>query len=174
MQLYLAQVLGFGAVGLYLLSYQLKKRTQIVWATFFSNLFYVVQYFLLGAFSGAAMDILSTVASLLAAGKHNPRFSRHTKWIVAGMVAVIIGVGLAIAIIRGSWLELIPIGGAVSQSVGLWCDKEQTIRKLGLCGAPCWLIYNFLSQAYGSALGSLFAIISILVSLVRYRKKSVC
>ena len=174
MLLIVAQVLGFCAVGLYLLSYQLKKRSQIVWVTFFSNLFYVVQYFLLGAFSGAVMDILSTVAALLAANKHSPRFSKYNKWIVTGMVVVITGTGLAIAICRGSWLELIPIWGAVFQSVGLWCDKEQTIRKLGLCSAPCWLVYNFLSKAYGPALGSLFAIISIIVSLVRYRKKSVC
>lgn len=167
-----AQVLGFAAVGLYLLSYQLKKRVQIVWTTFFSNLFYVAQYVLLGAFSGAIMDLLSTVASFFAAKKSSPVIKKWAKWFIIASVLVIVGAGLAIALLRHSWIELIPIGGAVFQTVGLWCDKEQTIRKLGLCSAPCWLAYNLLARAYGAALGSFLAIVSILVSLVRYNRKA--
>ena len=166
-----AQILGFAGVGLYLLSYQLKKRAQIVWATFFSNLFYVTQYVLLGAFSGAIMDLLSTVSSFLAAKKQSPPIRMHAKLLTVVSALVVTAVGLAIAIVRHSWIELIPVVGAVFQTVGLWCDNEQTIRKLGLCGSPCWLAYNLLSKAYGAALGSVLAIISILVSLVRYRKK---
>ena len=84
------------------------------------------------------------------------------------MIAVI---GIAIAIIRKDFIELLPIVGGIFQTLGLWCDNEQLIRKLGLCGAPFWLVYNFISQAYGATLGSVLAIISIIVSLVRYRKK---
>ena len=165
-----AQILGFAGVGLYLLSYQLKKRKQIVWVTFVSNCFYVVQYVLLGAFSGAVMDIMSTVASFFAAKKHNPHIEKYGKLIVAATVLTITVVGVVIAVKQRSWLELIPIGGAIFQTVGLWCDKEQTIRKLGLCSAPCWLAYNFLAKAYGAALGSLLAIVSIITALARYRK----
>ena len=74
-----AQCIGFLAVGLYLLSYQLKKRAHIVWVTFVSNLFYVLQYCLLGAFSGAVMDVLSTLASFLAARKHASSMKKYAK-----------------------------------------------------------------------------------------------
>lgn len=67
--LIISQIIGPGAVGLYLLSYQLKNRKQIVWVVCISNAFYVLQYLLLGAFSGAIMDFLSTVSSFLAAKK---------------------------------------------------------------------------------------------------------
>ena len=53
----------------------------------------------------------------------------------------------------------------------MWCTDEQNIRKLGLLGAPFWLVYNFISQAYGATLGSVIAIASIIVAMVRYRKK---
>lgn len=168
--LILAQIIGFTAVGLYLFSYQLKKRTQIVWVTFVSNLFYVLQYCLLGAFSGAVMDILSTAASFLAAKKHAPRWKKHGKWLGFVSVLVIAVIGLAIAFLQKDPIELIPILGAIFQTVSLWCDNEQTLRKLGLCSAPFWLVYNFLSKAYGAALGSALAMISIVISLVRYRK----
>ena len=170
MLLILAQVIGFLAVGLYLLSYQLKKRTHIVWVTFVSNVFYVLQYFLLGAFSGAAMDILSTVASFFAGRKNAPSMKKYANLLSVLTTLSIAVIGLCLAWIQRDWFELLPVAGAVFSTVGLWCDDEQKLRKFGLCSAPFWLVYNFASQAYGASLGSLFAIISIVVSLIRYRK----
>ena len=172
MLMIVTQIIGFLAVGLYLLSYQLKKRIHIVWVTFISNTFYVLQYLLLGAFSGAVMDILSTVASLFAARKNAPPFQKHKKIIVVSTLTIIFLVGIGIAILRRSYIELLPIAGAIFQTVSLWCDDEQTLRKWGLCATPFWLVYNFISKAYGASLGSLFALVSITVSLIRYRKKA--
>ena len=167
----ISQIIGLAAVGLYLLSYQLKKRKHIVWATCISNAFYVLQYVLLGAFSGAVMDALSTVGSFFAGKKHAPHFEKYTKLIAAANLIVITVAGLFIAIAQHDPIELLPILGAVFQTGGLWCEDEQTIRKFGLCSAPFWLIYNFLSQAYGAALGSVLAIVSVVTAMIRYRKK---
>ncbi|MBR3836196.1 MAG: YgjV family protein [Clostridia bacterium] len=167
-----SQIIGFAAVGLYLLSYQLKKRKQIVWITCVSNALYVLQYLLLGAFSGAVMDIMSTVSSFLAAKKNDAPFKRYSRALVWSNMIIIAAVGLISAYVQGEWIELLPIAGALFQTGGLWCDNEQTIRKFGLCSAPFWLVYNFISRAYGPALGSLIAIISIIVAMIRYRKKA--
>ncbi len=172
MILIISQIIGFAAVGLYLLSYQLKKRKQIVWVTCISNLLYVLQYVLLGAFSGAVMDTMSTLSSFMAAKKNDKPFNRHSAWLGKVNLLLIAAVGLISAFAQKDWLEFLPIAGALFQTGGLWCENEQTIRKLGLCGAPFWLVYNFLSQAYGPALGSVIAIISIIVALYRYRRKN--
>lgn len=172
MFLIISQVIGLTAVGLYLLSYQLKKRKQIVWVTCISNGLYVLQYVLLGAFSGAVLDFLSTVSSFLAAKKNQTPFIRYARLLALINMLAITVVGLSSAYVQHDPIELIPIIGALFQTGGLWCDNEQTIRKFGLCGAPFWLIYNYISQAYGAALGSLIAILSIVTSMIRYRKKS--
>lgn len=169
--LIISQIIGVAAVALYLLSYQLKKRKHIVWVTCISNALYVTQYILLGAFSGAVMDFMSTVSSFFAAKKNDVPFVRHKKWLTAVNMLAIALVGLTSAFLQGEWLELLPIAGALFQTGGLWCDDEQTIRKFGLLSAPFWLVYNFLSQAYGAAIGSVFAIVSVSVAMVRYRKK---
>lgn len=171
MLLIVSQIIGLAAVGLYLLSYQLKKRKHIVWVTCISNALYVLQYVLLGAFSGAIMDFMSTVSSFLAAKKNDPPFNRLSRWLALSNITVIALVGLTSAALQREWIELLPIAGALFQTGGLWCDDEQTIRKFGLCSAPFWLIYNFISQAYGASIGSVCAIISILISMARYRKK---
>ena len=168
-----SQIVGLTAVGLYLLSYQLKKRSHIVWVTCISNALYVLQYIMLGAFSGAVMDFMSTVASFFAGKKNAPNFKKHSKWIAAVNMILIVAAGLAVTVIRHDPIELIPIAGALLQTGGLWFEDEQTIRKFGLCSVPFWLVYNYISQAYGAALGSVIAIISIIVAMVRYRKKTI-
>ena len=173
MLLIISQIIGLAAVGLYLLSYQLKKRIHIVWATCISNALYVLQYILLGAFSGAIMDFLSSVSSFFACRKNTPSLKPYAKWIALSNMLVITIAGLAIAFIQRDPIELLPIAGALFQTGGLWYEDEQTIRKFGLCGAPFWLIYNFISQAYGAALGSVLAIVSIIISMIRYREKKI-
>lgn len=166
-----SQVIGVTAVALYLLSFQLKKRRQIVWCTCLSNTLYVLQYLLLGAFSGAVMDFLSSVASFFAGKKNATWFKQHTRLLAFLIFGLISAVGLALAAVRGDSVELLAVAGALLQTGGLWFDDEQTIRKFGLASAPFWLIYNFISQAYGAALGSVLAICSSIIALERYRKK---
>ena len=173
MILVISQIIGLAAVGLYLLSYQLKKRRSIVWVTCVSNVLYVTQYILLGAFSGAVMDFMSTVSSFLAARKNDKPFRKYAGAVAVSNMLIITAVGLISAYLQKEWIELLPLAGALFQTGGLWFDDEQTIRKFGLCSAPFWLIYNFLSQAYGASLGSVCAIVSILISMYRYRKRPV-
>ena len=150
----------------------LKTRKQIVWATCISNGLYVLQYVLLGAFSGAVMDMLSAVGSFFAGKKHLPKIKKYVRWIAAVNLVIIAATGLAIAFVRHNPIELLPIAGALFQTGGLWCEDEQVIRKFGLCSAPFWLTYNFISQAYGAALGSVLVIVSIVTAMIRYRKKN--
>lgn len=168
MLMIIAQIVGIAAVFLYLVSFQLKSRRNIVAVTCVSNFLYVLQYFLLGAFSGAFLDILSTISSFFAGKKNAPRFRRYAKLVACLSAVSIVVVGLVFAILQKKWLELLPIGGALLQSVGLWFNHEQTIRKFALGGAPFWLVYNFLSRAYGAAIGSFFTILSVVVGLIRF------
>ena len=168
MLLIVAQVVGITAVALYLISFQLKRRKHIVWVTCLSNALYVLQYILLGAFSGALLDTISTVSSFFAGKKHTPGFQRYVKTATVATILLIFGAGSVLAVLRHSWLELLPVVGSLFQTGGLWFNDEQRIRRFALIGAPFWLIYNFLSMAYGAALGSLLMMISAIVALVRY------
>ena len=117
------------------------------------------------------MDFMSTVSSFFAAKKNDPPFKKHANWLAFSNMIAITAVGLISAFVQREWVELLPIAGALFQTGGLWCNNEQTIRKFGLCSAPFWLIYNFISRAYGASLGSVIAIVSIVIAMIRYRKK---
>lgn len=166
-----SQIVGIVAVGLYLSSYQLKKRKHIVLITCISNALYVLQYIMLGAFSGAVMDLMSTISSFFAVRKNTQPFRKYAKPFACLNLIIIAAAGITVAVLRKDAIELLALIGALFQTGGLWFEDEQTIRKFGLCGAPFWLVYNFISQAYGAALGSVIAIVSIIIAMVRYRKK---
>lgn len=171
MILIISQIIGITAVALYLLSFQLKKRKQIVGVTCLSYLFYVVQYLMLGAFSGAVLDILSAGSSFCAGHKNAPRFRRYAKWTATLVLGAIVAAGLIITYLQRDPIELLPIAGAGLQAGGLWFNKEQTIRWFGLAGAPFWLVYNFMAQAYGAAVGAALTIASTSIALIRYHKE---
>ena len=161
----LAQIIGVLAVALFLLSYQQKKRKNIIITNAISRILYIIQYIMLGAFSGAALDVVGTVSSV-AAGKKNTAFiKKHIKTAVVLMNILIITVGL---LLYENIVSLLPVFGVLLHTGAFWLDREKTVRRLSLLGSPFWLAYNLISGAYGSAAGDVLSIISIAVAIYRY------
>ena len=161
----LANVIGGLAVVLFVLSYQQKTRRYIVLLNILSRVFYVTQYVLLLAFSGAAMDVAGLVVSLLAQRKDTKFISKHTKiWAIASLV-FIVAVGLSF---YKDIFSILPIIAVIFEAGALWLEKEKHIRIVSFISTPFWLVYNILCGAYGSAAGSVLAMISIISAFIRY------
>lgn len=166
-----AQVVGIIAVTIFVLSYLQKSRRNIIILNVTSRILYILQYLLLGAISGAALDILGAVASVVAGKKDSPFIKRHKKLIMILIDGAIIIAGLAICIINKNPLDLLPIAGVLLHTGAFWMSDERIIRRISLVGSPCWLAYNLASRAYGSAVGDTLSICSIIVAMIRYRKR---
>lgn len=161
----LALFVGLAAVFLYLLSFQFPKRRAIIACNVASRVLYILQYLLLSAFEGAAMDISAIPSSVLAARKQLPFVSKH-KWVVlAGVNAFIIVLGI---LVWQDWLSWVPIVGVLLETNAMWFTKEKHIRLLSLACLPFWLFYNIRCGAYGSALGNVLAAVSIVSAMARY------
>ena len=160
-----ALVTGLAAVALYLLSYQFPKRKAIIACNIVSRVLYVLQYLLLFAFEGAAMDLSAIPSSFFAARKHTPFVEKHRVSVVLGVNAVIIGIGI---LAWQNWLSLVPVVGVLLETNALWLSREKHIRLVSLLSLPFWLFYNLRCGAYGSALGNVLAIMSIVCAMLRY------
>lgn len=53
-----------------------------------------------------------------------------------------------------------------------WLDNEKTIRRVSFLGCPFWLLYNFISGAYGSCIGDILSMVSIVIAMYRYDFKN--
>lgn len=167
----LAQIVGLLAVTAFLLSYQQKKRKHIVLLSVTCRCLYILQYLLLGAFAGAVMDILGVISAGLATKKHLPGVKKHTKLIVILTNVCLVAAGVTIAYLNHRWIDLFSILGVTLHTSALWLSDEQQIRWVTLAGSPFWCAYNVLSRAYGSAIGDFLSICSLVIAIVRYRKR---
>ena len=156
---------GLAAVFIYLISYQFPKRKAIIACNVVSRVLYVLQYLLLLAFEGAAMDLSAIPSSVFAARKHTPFVEKHKSLVITGVNGFIIGIGI---LVWQNWLSLVPVVGVLLETNALWLTQEKHIRFVSLLSLPFWLFYNLHCGAYGSALGNILAILSIILAMVRY------
>jgi hypothetical protein len=163
-----ALIIGILGVAAYLLCFQLKGAKRILGCRLLSNALFVTQYLLLGAFVGAGMDITTCITSFFSYKKDVPFIARHkTAFTVITSLAVLTVGGLLCKDAFG----LLSIAGALLENIAGWMKKDKMIRIVTLFSAPCWLAYNVISGAYGSAVGSVLAMLSIIVALIRYSSK---
>ena len=162
-------IAGLSAVALYLLCFQMKSAKKILACRFTSSLLYVLQYVLLGAFVGAAMDSSAVVTSALAYNKDTPFIKKHLVPILIVTNAGIIAIGL---LLYENVFSLLAIAGVLFESAAGFMKNEKLIRIVSLFATPCWLTYNIMCEAYGSAVGSALGLISIVTALIRYSKKN--
>lgn len=166
----LPQVIGAAAVVMFLLSYQQKTRSRIILFNVISRCLYILQYLFLGAFAGAVLDVLGAISAFAAGKKHTPFIRKHTKVIFVVINAVILLAGGAIAFINKSWLDVFSIVGVLLHTGAFWMNDEKKIRYVSLVGTPCWFVYNFMSRAYGSAVGDALTMCSIILAIIKFKK----
>nr|MBQ8245013.1 YgjV family protein [Oscillospiraceae bacterium] len=160
-----ALIVGLAAVFFFLLSYQFPKRKAIITCNVISRVLYILQYLLLFAFEGAAMDLSAIPSSTLAARKHTPFVQRHKWAILISVNAFVIGIGI---LVWQDWLSWVPIVGVLLETNALWLSQEKHIRCVSLAALPFWLFYNMRCGAYGAALGNVLAIVSVVMAILRY------
>ncbi|MBR5501079.1 MAG: YgjV family protein [Clostridia bacterium] len=166
---FIPQIIGLLAVSMFLLSYQQKKRKQIILFNTLSRCLYILQYVLLGAFAGAVLDILGAISSVIASQKHTSFIKKHTKAVLICVNVCIILAGGGIAFYNKSWIDLFSLTGVLLHTSAFWINNEKVIRRVSLLGSPFWFVYNLLSRAYGSAIGDMLTIGSIIIAMIRHR-----
>ncbi len=160
-----ANIIGIFAVALFVLSYQQKKRKNIILCNAVSRALYVIQYIMLSAFSGAVLDILGIFASVIAQKKNNSAIKKYLTLVIISVNAVIIACGL---LLYNSPIDLLPLFGVLLHTGAFWLTNERHIRIISFLGSPFWLAYNLISGAYGSAVGDVLTMCSIGLAIFRY------
>ena len=165
------QIVGICAVIAFMLSYIQKKRITIIIVNATASVLYVLQYILLGAFAGAVHDVFGGIITVVAGKKHNPTVKKFLVPIIILLNCAVIAVGVTIAVLNKSFIDLLPIFGVIFQNDAFFLTKENHIRIVSLIGGPFWLVYNFISHAYGATVGSILSMCFMIAGLIKYREK---
>lgn len=150
---YLAFVLG---VGCFLQSDD--RRFKLLMAG--ECLAYIVHFALLGNPTAVASTSVSLLRSLLA-------LRTRSKWVVALVLALNIGLGLAFARQPSDWL---PLTASCLGTLALFLLHGIPMRLLMLCGTLLWVANNIIAGSIGgTALEVVIACVNV-VTILRLRR----
>lgn len=163
----LAQICGVITLILTVISVQFKTKEKIVMCFIWANLVVAIQYFLLGAITGAIISIINAIRCIVFYFyKKKDRKPSIIVLIIFEIVAVISG-----SISWQNMWSLIPIIVTIIYTYGLWQDDITIVRiTTGIAGFG-WTIYNIVVRAYIGALQEIAQLISSIISLYRNKEK---
>lgn len=162
-----AQIIGFLALAFTAGSFQGKNRKRILIFQSLGSFLWMVQFILLGSYTGAIVNSISVIRNVFYYFKDkNKLFS--SKWLpfLAGILYVICGIFTFDGI-----LSVLPVIAALIASVAFYITEEKKIRILSLFVSPLWMVYDIFAPSIAGVLTESITLISIIIALFRFRKK---
>lgn len=164
----LAQIMGFIALILTVISVQFKTKEKIVMCMTIANIVVAIQYFLLNAITGTVIAIINAIRCIV--------FYYYKKKNMKPSLIILIVFEL-FAIISGiyTWQNIwsiVPIIVTIIYTYGLWQDNVTVIRIASGIAGLGWTIYNLVVMAYVGAIQEMSQLISAIVSIFKSKEKS--
>ena len=163
----LGQIISIIAMILMITSFQMKTRKQIIILQTMGSGLFMISYLFLESWSAVYLNGIFLIRNIIFYFSDEQKWARHKAWLPIFSCAV---VAAGLAGFR-SWWDLLPIAGSVIGTVGMYMASENTLRALKLCESPCWLVYNCTVPSTGGIICEACNIVSIVVGLIRFRKK---
>lgn len=157
-----AQIIGFLGLVCCMTAYQMKTQKKIVTVQIVSCTFFTVHFLMLGAYTGALMNFIAAIRSVVFANK-DKKWGKSNWWIAFFSLVCIIAVIF-------SWegvISLLPMAGMVLTTISWGIEKANLVRLISLPSSPLWIIYNLLSGSMAGVLTEMLVIISIVTAMVR-------
>ena len=164
----IGQILGGVAIILGLISYQMKTQGRIILMQALTGLVFVVQYLLLGAYTGMAMNLVGVVRCIVYYFRNKRGSNEKVTPMVFAVIMAIIGI-----LTWNAWYSVFMFLGLVINTLCLAFSDPQKLRASVLVTCPLVLIYNVLipSPSIGGIIYESVAIISAIIGIVRNKKK---
>ena len=158
----IGQIIGFIAMGIIVISYQQKSHKNILTFQMVSGLLFTVHYILLGAYTGAIMNLLGAFRSLVYA-------NRGKKWASSIIWPTVFSIGFVVSGIM-TWdnmFSVFPLIAMLMSSIVLWIEQPKINRIFSLPTSTCWLIYNIKTLSYPGIITEIFVLTSIIIGIIR-------
>jgi hypothetical protein len=159
----LVQGVGFLGMACAVIAFQHKEYRRLVWLRGATELFFAIQYLMLGAYSGAAVDLLGCLrnAAFLDCDKKGKSLR---PWRIF-FCFVFAGISLL------TWAgpkSILSAVAKVASTIAYGSSNPRLIRLITLCSSACWLLYNALVFSLGGILCEVLTLSSVLIAILRF------
>lgn len=168
MEFILAQICGFISLVIMVICVQFKQKSKIVMFNTAANVINTIQYFLLGALTGAICSIINTIRCIV--------FYIYTKKGLKPSLIVLIIFEIT-AVVSGiigwqSGWSIIPIIVSVLFTYALWQDNILLIKIASCTAGLGWSIYDIVVKAFMGAIQQFSQFTSAIIAIILLKRKS--
>lgn len=159
---FFVQMIGYVGLVFSLLAFQCRIHKNVMILKTANELFFAVQYCLMGAFTGMAMNLIGSTRNMVFAYLVRRRKSTVPAQIIFSVIFVIFGI-----LTWSNMLSLMVIAAKVVTTIAYGLKRTDILRLLTLPTSVCWLIYNASCASSAGILCEAFTIISIVSAIIR-------
>ena len=159
------QAIGFIGIALNIVAVQFNKHWQIILFKTLGSAMFVVQYILLKAYTGAAMDgigILRNIIFIFTVKSGKPTLL----WII---FFAVLTVTFGVLTFEG-YISFLAIGAKLLSCIAYGINNPRTIRYLGLPTSMLWVTYNSIHISIAGVINEILVTSSIIIAEIRYVK----
>lgn len=160
------QVLGFVAVALAILSYQMKTQRRLLFLKLGNAVVNAVHYLFIGAISGMALNLVSPVKYFVYLKRNSKGSNDKAIPILFTLITSVVGI-----ITWTEWYSVFVFFGMVIHAFCMAFSDPQKVRISLLFTSPMVIVYNVFAMSISGVVYETVAILSAAIGIVRYRKK---
>ena len=167
LQAILAQGVGLVATCIAFLSFQCKDTRKLFLYQMLSAAVWALHFGLLGASTGLLLNVAGMIRCIFL-------YNADKRWARSNVSMVLVTLLMAVCgiITWSGWICVLPIIAMVVGTPVMWQQKGKLLRWVQLfIISPFWLIYNISNASIAGILTESLNMISVVVSLVRFRNQ---
>ena len=156
--------MGYLALIFVIISFQKNTRKTILAIMLTGLLLFVGHYSLLGAGTGALMNLIEAGVVFVAYKKETEKWAQNKYWPLFFICAFII-TGW---IVGKNIVDSLPIFAQIAGTIAVYQSRPRAIRFIMLIPRPLWFVYNFTVGSYAGMIAEIFILASVLVGIIRF------
>lgn len=160
----IVQTIGFIALFFVLFSFQKNKRSKILAIMLIGLALFVIHFGLLGAWTGALMNLIETGVVFVAYKKETEPWAAKKFWPYL-FIFIYSVVGFLVA---KHLVDILPVIAQIFGTIAVWQTNPRTIRFIMLVPRPLWFFYNMIVGSYGGMATEVFILLSLVVGILRF------
>lgn len=157
--IYLAQLFGFFALVILIISFQNNNKKTLLKYQIFSSLFFAIQYLCLNAITGCLMNLMTMIRNIIY------KMFKKTPLLFVSLI-IIIMIILSVFSYNGL-ISLLPTIAVILYSVALWQKNLKITRITEIISCSLFIIYNINVLAI---IGLISTIIELLFAIIAVYK----
>lgn len=167
----IAHIFAFIAFILYTLSFQFKKRGNVLKTQIFANTFYTLEYIMLDAYAGVNNSLFGIARSIIFYVFHKKR-KKCPPYIATIFLTLVVIFGF---ISYTDVYSILPVIISIIFFVALYTEDMKLYRKVAAIASILWIIYNIAVGAWVSVFDYTIELISSLIAIYRFdiKKKTI-